>query len=584
MDRFSRREADNRVIHHEFRAQRNEGNWGRCMGFRAGGSMAASKHRRLPHLANFGVAACFMFALQQSCPAEEVIWKSSSSPLPQAAAPASALTPRLQQPPTLILVESQQAIPSSPELPSTPNGEDNKRTLPINLPTAFKLAQVQPIDIQVASQRIRAAQAQLDRANVLWLPTIYGGVDYARQDGQIQDVAGRVFGTSKSSFMAGAGPYAVFAVSDAIYAPLSARQVVQARNFDRQAALNDTMLSVAEAYFAVQQARGELAGALDAVKRSRDLVERTEKLAKDLVNPVEVVRARTELSRREQAVESAYDRRQTASSELARLLRLDAAAVAEPVEQPHLRIELIDAAMVVDDLIPIALRNRPELASQQALVQATLARLKQERMRPFIPSLALRGNATNPSGTLSGGAFGGGLNSNLSNFGARQSADVQLLWEFQNLGLGNRATIRERQTENQVALLEMLRVQDRIAAEVAQFNEQTRRAANRARLAEEGLKNAVESAQKNLELITQTRRVGDLLVLVIRPQEAVASMQALDQAYRDFYGAIADVNRAQFRLYRALGKPAQCVMEETNAPGGPAPAAIDQPTEMIQRK
>ena len=39
-----------------------------------------------------------------------------------------------------------------------------------------------------------------------------------------------------------------------------------------------------------------------------------------------------------------------------------------------------------DSLIPIGLTNRPELAARQALVQATLAKLKQERMRPLIPS------------------------------------------------------------------------------------------------------------------------------------------------------------------------------------------------------
>ncbi len=50
--------------------------------------------------------------------------------------------------------------------------------------------------------------------------------------------------------------------------------------------------------------------------------------------------------------------------------------------------------------------------------------------------------------------------------------------------------------------------------------------------------------------------VGEnVILLVIRPQEAVAALQALVQAYLDYYGAIADFNRAQFRLYRAVGNP-----------------------------
>jgi hypothetical protein len=93
--------------------------------------------------------------------------------------------------------------------------------LPINLPTALQLAGVRPIDIALASERIRLAVAQLERAQVLWLPTVLLGVDYFRHDGQIQDVAGNVFGTSKSTFMLGAAPIAVFATTDAIFAPLA---------------------------------------------------------------------------------------------------------------------------------------------------------------------------------------------------------------------------------------------------------------------------------------------------------------------------------------------------------------------------
>src|SRR5437868_620799 len=114
-----------------------------------------------------------------------------------------------------------QAAPvSPPPVPvTTPAPTPSDRPLPINLPTALQLAGVRPIDIGLASERIRLAAAQLERAQVLWLPTVYLGVDYFRHDGQIQDVQGNVFGSSKSSFMLGAAPFAVFAPSDALLAP-----------------------------------------------------------------------------------------------------------------------------------------------------------------------------------------------------------------------------------------------------------------------------------------------------------------------------------------------------------------------------
>jgi len=95
-----------------------------------------------------------------------------------------------------------------------------------------------------------------------------------------------------------------------------------------------------------------------------------------------------------------------------------------------------------------------------------------------------------------------------------------------------------------------------LRAEVVQAHAQATRAANRLRLAEDGLRNAVIAADLNLQGLSQTKRIGETIILVIRPQEVVAAITALDQAYRDYYAAVGDVNRGQFRLYRALGHPA----------------------------
>jgi hypothetical protein len=147
----------------------------------------------------------------------------------------------------------------------------------------------------------------------------------------------------------------------------------------------------------------------------------------------------------------------------------------------------------------------------------------------------------------------------LSNFNARADMDVQVVWEWQNLGLGNRAKVQERRAESQLATLELFRLQDRIAAEVVQADAQAASARSRAALAESELENAILSANKNLEGMSQPKTVGKLIVLTIRPQEVLASLQALAQAYQDYFGAIADYNRAQFRLYHALGHPAHLV-------------------------
>ena len=62
---------------------------------------------------------------------------------------------------------------------------------------------------------------------------------------------------------------------------------------------------------------------------------------------------------------------------------------------------------------------------------------------------------------------------------------------------------------------------------------------------------------------------GRVVILVIRPQEVVAGVLALALAYNDYFGAVADYNRAQFRLYRALGQPPML-------PGPEQPPAIPE--------
>jgi outer membrane protein TolC len=445
-----------------------------------------------------------------------------------------------------------------------PTNPDGDKILPINLPAALQLANVQAVDISVATERIEVATAVLEQARALWLPTITVGGDYNRHDGKIQDTSGNIIDSSRSSLMfgvgTGIGAAAVFSPNDAIFARLVARQQLRAREADLQTASNDTLVAVTDAYFTVQQARGELAGALETTRRMEEIVTRTQKLVPTgLVPSLESDRAEAELARRQQAELFAQERWRTAGAELLRILRLDPAAVVEPLEPAQLRVVLIDVNRTVDELIPVALTNRPELASQQAQVQATLALLKQERLRPLVPSILLRGFSTPVTGTLAGGVFAGGANDTVGNTGSRVDLDLQVLWQLDNLGFGNRGRIHQRQAENRLAVTELFRIQDRVAAEVSKAHSQAQLAGRRVDLAEKGVRAALASADKNLSALSQTKQAGGVVQLLVRPQEAVAAVQALAQAYSDYYGAIADANRAQFRLYRALGRPAQAL-------------------------
>ena len=234
----------------------------------------------------------------------------------------------------------------------------------------------------------------------------------------------------------GIGTSAMVSPDDAIFSSQAARRTLSARRSEVQVATNDPMLAVTNAYFLVQQS-ATWPPREDATRRTEEIVRRVKSLASGLVPQLEVVRAEAELARRQQTELFARENWQVNGAELARILRLDAAAQLEPIEPPQLQITLVEPERSIDELITIGLSSRPELAADQALVQAALARLRQEKLRPFIPSILLRGAPTPVTGTLGAGVFAGGTNGDLGNTSARSDWDLQILWQLDNLGLGN---------------------------------------------------------------------------------------------------------------------------------------------------
>jgi outer membrane protein TolC len=462
-----------------------------------------------------------------------------------------------------------------------PQARETDRQLPINLATALRLADARPLVIAAAQASVQQAAAQFDRARVMWLPNLYAGGSYYLHLGGAQGASGNLYVNSRDALLLGGGVTAVFATADAIYTPLALRQALKAREFDLRASQNDALMNVAEAYFNVQLARGRLAGAQDTLRKGQDLTRTIRALATDLTSPIEIDRALAELADLEQGATTAREEWRVSSAGLTRVLRLDPAAVVDPLEPPFLQVTLISPKESVDALVPIGLTNRPELGAQQALVQAALYRLKQEKIRPLVPSVVLTGNPASaaPGGYLTGGAFYSDAHGTAGNWSGRFDPSVQLVWELQNLGFGNAALVRERRADNQRALVDLFRVQDQVAEEVVDAHARLESAAERFGQAEAGLKEAQISFQGNLKGLSETTRFGDRLALVIRPQEAVVSLRQLGRAYNNYFQAVRDYNQAQFRLFRALGYPARSIT--CDRPVGEVLAVSnDRPPEM----
>ena len=270
-----------------------------------------------------------------------------------------------------------------------------------------------------------------------------------------------------------------------------------------------------------------------------------------------------------------------ASAGLTRVLRLDPVAIVVPLEPPNLRVTLISPHIAVDALIPIGLTGRPELASQQALVQAALARITQERIRPLVPSVILEGSpgSAGPGGYLMTGIFSSTLNGASNPSLGRADVSVGLVWELQNLGFGNRALVRERSSEQEQLLVELFHIQDTVAAEIAAAHVQVLSSNARVASAERGLREASLAYEGSLQEMGKVEKSGDVTVMVRRAFEVIDALRSLSRAYDNYFTSINDNNRAQFRLYRSLGCPAEILSCE-RSPGPIVPVDTTRPSQM----
>ncbi len=484
----------------------------------------------------------------------------------EATGPRTAASGARVPPPRPFRPQSERTAPPAPALSA--NEADHIFALkpaplepadlrfPINLATALRLSDARPLIVAAAEASVWVAEAQLTRAKVLWVPSFMLGADLIRHDGGGPDInKGIMTVNSTNFFYGGAGLWELVSLTDAYFEPLAARQVLNSRQWEIQTAKNNALLMTADAYFKVHQYRGMYAGALYAVERGHDLVERIAQLSRDLVPAVEVDRARNMVADLEQQATSARESWRVSSANLTQILRLDPRAVVVPLEHDHLQLTLIDPAASLHELTRVAVTNRPELASRRALVQAAEVRVRREKWRPFLPLVAVNGFQS--AGMYYNiGIFGLGPNSSLNQYVGRDDVSLQCVWQIDAFGIGNLARIKQQRGDQSSAIVELFKAQDTVAKEVTAAQAHVQSAAARVSQAQRALRTGIITFNGHIEGIAQTTRLENFLIMVYRPQEAVYSLELLKLAFDEYFTTVNDYNRAQFELFHALGYPA----------------------------
>jgi outer membrane protein TolC len=180
------------------------------------------------------------------------------------------------------------------------------------------------------------------------------------------------------------------------------------------------------------------------------------------------------------------------------------------------------------------------MAARSSEIAAAEIRYRQEQMRPLLPTVAVG---------FSGGTFGGGsqlVTPTFGNFAGRSDFDAVAFWTLQNLGSGNaalrgrtRAVVNESTSRRARSIN---RIRDEVASAYADV---------RAQLA------AINVSQRRLAtaepgFLNELRRTRAKQGL---PIEVLNMVHLLVDARESLVRSVIEYDKAQFRLYVALGQP-----------------------------
>lgn len=415
----------------------------------------------------------------------------------------------------------------------------NGGTYPIDLPTALRLAGAQNLDVQIARQRLREAEANRVSALEQFFPWLGAGVSYHRRDGLAQAVpAGTISETHFDSYAPGGTITAQVVLGDAIYNSLAARQLVRASDQALEAQRQDSALGTAQGYFDLAKAKALVEVARQALQTSQDYQQQLhEAVTVGIAFKGDELRVQTQTERFRIALRQAAERQRVAAATLAQILHLDPAVELVPQDAGLTPLTLFDTNTSPEVLVQRALSARPELKQSQALVFASREATNGAVYGPLIPSI---------SAQVFVGGLGGGHDNQPGNFGASEDYLVSLGWHIGPGGLFDVGRINARRAQLDAAQLGDAKLKDIISAQVIESLTRAQSWSDQIALAGQNL----ATADKTLRLTRERKQYGVGIVL-----EDIQAQQALDQARADYVTTIAEFNKAQYGLNKAVGGP-----------------------------
>jgi outer membrane protein TolC len=430
------------------------------------------------------------------------------------------------------LVLPLQAQPSA----SSTNVNTNN-VYPIDLPTALRLANAQNLDIQIARERLKEAKANHESAVELFLPWISPGAAYRRHENRIQDVVGNIIDADKHSYTVGGALTAQMDLGEAVYKSLAAKKLVNAVDHALESQRQDSSLAAAQGYYELAKSKAIVDVVMEALSISQDYQKQLhDAVGAGLAFKGDELRVQTQTERYQIALRQGLEQQRVTAARLAQILHLDSSVELFPEDADLVPLTLVETNAPLNRLVQQALRSRPELKQSQALVTAAHDAKNGAVYGPLIPSLGAQAFV---------GGLGGGKNNSTGNFGESEDYFVGLGWRIGPGGLFDSGRIHASKARLEAAKLSGAKVQDEIIRQVVESHARAQSLLDQLATTKQNLATASET----LRLTRERKQFGVGAVL-----EDIQAQQELTRARSDYLSAIAEFNKAQYGLSKAVGR------------------------------
>lgn len=410
--------------------------------------------------------------------------------------------------------------------------------MPIDLPTALRLAGAEHLDVRIAQQKLAEAQARDTMARNRMFPWIAVGATAQRHENNIQTVEGQIIDADKQSLAAGLALNARWEPAESYFQRLVARQRVQGEQAALETQGQAAVHAAALAYFDLLRATVDIGVAQAALDLSDRHLRQVQALGEaGLIFAGDVQRTTTHRARSALSLRQAQAQAAVASARLAEVLKLDPAVELTTPAGDLVPLSIAPAQADVDSLIGRALGARPELGRSSADLAAAQTALKGARFAPLIPTVTAQAAL---------GGLGGapGTNRWTQNYGSTTDYSLGLSWRLGPGGLFDHAPERVASAQLQQAELELERTRQSVRRQVVEQHALTRSLLDQLGLIRQALIVAENTAQ--LSLSRREQGVAEVL-------EDIVAKEELTRARHDYAAVVAQYNQAQFGLLRALG-------------------------------